>query len=80
MFRWTDVFLLRKFLEAASYEGKPLERLSKEMQWFISFTSEEISDLQQLLSILGPMEELFTKLGSETHSSVHLVVPTLLVS
>ena len=80
VFRWTDVFLLRTFLEAASYDGNPLEKLSKEMQWFISFTSEEISDLRQLLSILGPMEELFTKLGSETHSSVHLVVPTLLVS
>ena len=59
VFRWTDVFLLRTFLEAASYDGNPLEKLSKEMQWFISFTSEEISDLQQLLSILGPMEELF---------------------
>ena len=78
--RWTDVFLLKTFLEAATHEAKPLELLSLEMKWYISFTAEEIADLQKLYSILSPMESLFTKLGSETSSSVHLVVPTLLVS
>ena len=80
LFRWTDVFLLRTFLDAANYEGKPLDRLSTEMKWFITFSPEEISDLQKLLQLLDPLEMLFTKLGSETHSSIHLVVPTLLVS
>ena len=78
--RWTDVYLLRTFLEAATHEAKPLERLSSEMKWYISFSDEEISDLQKLYQILNPMESLFTKLGSETSSSVYLVVPTLLVS
>ena len=74
------MFLLRTFLEAATHEARPLEKLSSEMKWFISFSTEEISDLQKLYNILNPMESLFTKLGSETSSSVHLVVPTLLVS
>ena len=80
LLRWTDVFMLRTFLEAATYPGQPLEQLSTQMKWYISFSSEEISDLQNLLNILDPMELLFTKLGSETSSSIHLVVPTLLVS
>ena len=47
---------------------------------FIEFTEEEIDDLVKLLSMLEPMERLFVKLGAETESTLHLVVPTLKVT
>ena len=78
--RWTDVFLLKTFLEAAMWEGKPLQKLSTQMKWFIEFSDEEIADLQKLYQLLEPMESLFTKLGSESLSTIHLLLPTLLVS
>ena len=78
--RWTDVALLKTFLEAAMWEGKPLVKLSTEMNWFLEFSDVEIADLQKLYQLLEPMETLFTKLGSETSSTIQLVLPTLLVS
>ena len=72
--------MLRTWIKAAKWEGKPLERLSSQMKWFISFTTEEIDDMEKLLLLLDPMERLFTRLGSQSQSSIHLVVPTLLVS
>ena len=78
--RWTDVALLKTFLEAAMWEGKPLVKLSTEMKWFIEFSDVEIADLQKLYNLLEPMETLFTKLGSESLSTIQLVLPTLLVS
>ena len=78
--RWTDVALLKTFLEAAMWEGKPLAKLSTEMNWFLEFSDVEIADLQKLYNLLEPMETLFTKLGSETSSTIQLVLPTLLVS
>ena len=74
------MFLLRTFLEAATWEGKPLEKLSTQMKWFIEFSDEEIADLQKLYQLLEPMESLFTKLGSESQSTIHLLLPTLQVS
>ena len=43
-------------------------------------TNEEIEDMEKLLMLLDPMERLFTRLGSQSLSTIHLVVPTLLVS
>ena len=50
------------------------------MKWFIEFSDVEIADLQKLYNLLEPMETLFTKLGSESLSTIQLVLPTLLVS
>ena len=72
--------MLRTWIKAAKWEGKPLELLSSQMKWFISFTTEEIDDMEKLLLLLDPMERLFTRLGSQSQSTIHLVVPTLLVS
>ena len=72
--------MLKTWIKAAKWEGKPLERLSNEMKWYISFSTEEIDDMEKLLLLLDPMEKLFTRLGSQSQSSIHLVVPTLLVS
>ena len=72
--------MLRTWIKAAKWEGRPLETLSNKMKWFISFTAEEIDDMEKLLMLLDPMERLFTRLGSQTEPTIHLVVPTLLVS
>ena len=71
--------MLKTFIKAAEWPGKPLEILSEQMKWFISFNKEEIDAMKKLFSLLHPMECLFTKLGSEKESTIHLVVPTLLV-
>ena len=50
------------------------------MKWDIEFSRREISDLEKLLSVLDPLEELFVRLGSESQSTMHLVLPTIVVN
>ena len=78
-FRWSDVALLSTLIKAARYEDSPLDKLSSEMKWYIFFSNEEIEDLEKLYAILEPLSTLFTKLGSEKETNIHLVLPTIKV-
>ena len=79
MFRWTDVIMLEVFIEAAEDPKQPLYHLSVHMEWGITFSNQEVKELQKLMSIIGPMEKLFCQLNSETSSAIHLVYPTVKV-
>lgn len=72
--------MLRSFIRAAKDENLPLLKLSHSMKWDIEFSRREISDLEKLLSVLDPLEELFVRLGSESQSTMHLVLPTIVVN
>ena len=72
--------MLASFLRAAKDPNLPLMKLSLEMKWDIEFSRKEISDLEKLLGVLEPLEELFVRLGSERESTIHLVVPTIKVN
>ena len=71
--------MLKSFDRAAKDPNLPLMKLSNEMKWDIEFSRKEISDLEKLLGVLDPLEELFLRLGSERESTIHLVVPTIKV-
>ena len=79
MFRWTDIIMLEVFIEAANDPEQPLYHLSINMQWGITFSREEVKELEKLMSIMGPMEKLFSQLNSEKSSAMHLVYPTVKV-
>ena len=79
MFRWTDVIMLEVFIEAATDPKQPLYHLSVHMEWGITFSKQEVKELQKLLAIIGPMEKLFCQLNSEMSSAIHLVYPTVKV-
>ena len=79
MLRWTDIIMLEVFLEAANDPKEPIYHLSIEMKWGITFSIQEIRELEKLMSIMGPMEKMFSKLNSEKTSTIHLVFPTVKV-
>ena len=79
MLRWTDIIMLEVFLEAANDPKQPLYHLSVHMQWGITFSNQEIKELEKLMSIMRPMEKLFCQLNSEISSAIHLVYPTVKV-
>ena len=79
MFRWTDIIMLEVFLEAANHPKQPLYHLTIEMKWGITFSIQEIRELEKLMSIMSPMEKMFSKLNSEKISTIHLVFPTVKV-
>ena len=79
MFRWTDIIMLEVFLEAANHPKQPLYHLTIEMKWGITFSIQEIRELEKLMSIMSPMEKMFCKLNSEKISTIHLVFPTVKV-
>ena len=72
--------MLRSFLRAAKDDNLPLMKLSLTMKWDIEFSQTEIMNMEKLLSVLEPLEQLFVRLGSESESTIQLVVPTIKVS
>ena len=72
--------MLRSFLQAAKDDNLPLMKLSRTMKWDIEFSQIEIMNMEKLLSVLEPLEQLFVRLGSESESTIQLVVPTIKVS
>ena len=72
--------MLRSFLQAAKDDNLPLMKLSLTMKWDIEFSQTEIMNMEKLLSVLEPLEQLFVRLGSESESTIQLVVPTIKVS
>ena len=71
--------MLEVFLEAANHPKQPLYQLTIEMKWGITFSIQEIRELEKLMSIMSPMEKMFCKLNSEKISTIHLVFPTVKV-
>ena len=80
MYRWTDIIMLEVFIEAANHPEQPLYHLSVHMGWGITFSREEVKELEKLMSVMGPMEKLFCRLNSEKSSVIHLVYPTVKVN
>ena len=72
--------MLAVFLEAAKDPKEPLVKLNMEMKWGISFSGQEIQELEKLMSIMGPMNKLFSQLNAEKESTIHLVYPTVKVN
>ena len=72
--------MLQSFLQAAKDDNLPLMKLSLTMKWDIEFSQTEIMNMEKLLSVLEPLEQLFVRLGSESESTIQLVVPTIKVS
>ena len=72
--------MLRSFLQAAKDDNLPLMKLSLTMKWDIEFSQTEIMNMEKLLSVLEPLEQLFVRLGSESESTIQMVVPTIKVS
>ena len=68
--------MLAVFLEAAKDPKEPLVKLNIEMKWGIS----RIQELDKLMSIMGPMNKLFSQLNAEKESTIHLVYPTVKVN
>ena len=63
--RWTDIIMIRGFLEAAKLQDNPVNQLCKHMDWSLVFTQEDLGNLNIFLSLMGRSEFLFSKLNSE---------------
>ena len=50
------------------------------MSWDIVFTHEDIASFEIFVSLMDPMEKLFSSLNSEKESTIHLCYPTVLVT
>ena len=72
--------MLTVFLEAANHPEQPLVKLNLEMNWGITFSRQEIGELEKLMSIMGPMHKLFAQLNAEKTSTLHLVYPIVKVN
>ena len=72
--------MLRVLLEAARLPDQPLKKLCYEMSWDIVFTHEDIASFEIFVSLMDPMEKLFSSLNSEKESTIHLCYPTVLVT
>ena len=73
------MIMLETFIEAANHPKQPLYHLNIEMQWGITFSRQEILELEKLMSIMRPMEKMFSQLNSENTSTIHMVFPTIKV-
>ena len=73
------MIMLETFIEAANHPSQPLYHLNIEMQWGITFSRQEILELEKLMSIMRPMEKMFSQLNSENTSTIHMVFPTVKV-
>ncbi len=73
------MIMLEAFIEAANHPKQPLYHLNVEMQWGITFSRQEILELEKLMSIMRPMEKMFSHLNSENTSTIHMVFPTVKV-
>ena len=66
-------------IECAKYPGNPLFRLCSEMKWGLTFAQYEIEELEKYISIVGPLETLFSALNSDQFSTIQRVYPSIKV-
>ena len=57
--------MIKGFLEIARLPDDPIMRLCGEMNWSFIFSKEDLDLLDQFVSIMGPMETLFSRLNSD---------------
>ena len=71
---------MKAYQELAQQPGDLPGQVIKHMKWTIAPLSHgELPDLAKYVSMMSPIETLFSTLNSETQSTLHLVYPTLLV-
>ena len=72
---------MKAYQELAQQPGDLPGQVIKHMKWTIApLRHGELPDLAKYVSMMSPIETLFSTLNSETQSTLHLVYPTLLVS
>ena len=71
--------MVDRLVKCARAPGNPLFKLLDEMDWNLSFSMSEIRELEKLLMILKPMEQLFSALNSDTSSTIQRVIPSIQV-
>ena len=71
--------MVRRMIECAKYPGNPLFRFCSEMKWGLTFAQYEIEELEKYISIVGPLETLFSALNSDKFSTIHRVYPSIKV-
>ena len=72
--------MLRALLEVFELPDAPLSKLSSTMKWHIEFSDNEVTELRKFVSMMCPMERLFSKLNCEKESTLHLCYPTVKVT
>ena len=66
-------------LEALDQPDDPLHVIAQELKWKITFTTNDVAELQKFMKIMGPLNVLFGELNSDTSSTIHKVYPCLKV-
>ena len=79
--------MLKELVKVLKAEGdpsdpSPMEYMNYKMgkTWKkVSFSDEEVKEIEKYLSLMSPMEHLFSMLNSEKETTIHLVLPVLMV-
>ena len=72
--------MMRAFLEVSRAPGDLLGQVSDHMKWGVTFSAQDINELQKFVSLMDPIERVFSGLNSEKEATLHLVIPFLKVS
>ena len=72
--------MMRTFLEVSRAPGNLLGQVSDHMKWGVTFSAQDINELQKFVSLMDPIERVFSGLNSEKEATLHLVIPFLKVS
>ena len=72
--------MMRTFLEVSRAPGDLLGQVSDHMKWGVTFSAQDINELQKFVSLMDPIERVFSGLNSEKEATLHLVIPFLKVS
>ena len=71
--------MIKVLLECSKYEGNPLFMLADSMNWDIQFSRQDLAELEKFMTIMGPLEKLFSSLDSDQHSTIQKVYPDIKV-
>ena len=72
--------MMRTFLEVSRAPGDLLGQVSDHMKWGVTFSAQDIKELEKFVFLMDPLERLFSNLNSEKEATLHLVLPFLKVS
>ena len=72
--------MMRTFLEVSRAPGDLLGQVSDHMKWGVTISAQDINELQKFVSLMDPIERVFSGLNSEKEATLHLVIPFLKVS
>ena len=71
---------MRAYQDLAEQPGDLPGQLIKHMDWSIqTLRPGELPELKKYVTMMTPIETLFSSLNSETQSTLHLVYPSLTV-